>query len=101
MSNDLLEILRRSIASTRNLPITDVEPKSRLEDLEVDSLAITEIIVAVEFELDREFPVHLLRQLERIDTVKGLADGMSAALLEDENERRERRERGGRSTSAT
>ena len=58
----------------------------------------TEIIAAVEFELDREFPVHLLRQLERIDTVAELADGMSAALLEDENERRER---GGRSTSAT
>jgi acyl carrier protein len=98
MSNDLLEILRRSIASTRNLPITDVEPRSRLEDLEVDSLAITEIIVQVELELDREFPVHLLRQLERIDTVAELADGMSAALLEDEDERRKR---GRRSTSTS
>jgi len=98
MTNDLLEILRRSIATTRNLPITDIEPRSRLEDLGVDSLAITEIFVQVELELDREFPVHLLRQLERIDTVKELADGMSAALLEDE---RERREWGARSTSAS
>ena len=98
MTNDLLEILRRSIATTRNLPITDVEPRSRLEDLGVDSLAITEIFVQVELELDREFPVHLLRQLERIDTVEELADGMSAALLEDE---RERRERGARSTSTS
>lgn len=98
MTNDLLEILRRSIATTRNLPITEVEPRSRLEDLGVDSLAITEIIVQVELELDREFPVHLLRQLERIDTVEELADGMSAALLEDDSEQRER---GARSTSAS
>lgn len=98
MTNDLLEILRRSIAITRNLPIIEVEPLSRLEDLGVDSLAITEIIVQVELELDREFPVHLLRQLERIDTVEELAAGMSAALVEDEGERRER---GARSTSAS
>jgi len=98
MTIDLLEILRRSIATTRNLPITDVEPRSRLEDLGVDSLAITEVIVQVELELDREFPLHLLRQLERIDTVEELADGVSAALLEEQSEQPER---GGRSTSAS
>lgn len=97
MSDDLLEILRRAIATTRNLPITDVEPRSRLEDLGVDSLAITEIFVQVELELDREFPVHLLRQLERIDTVEELAAGMAAALLEE----RADRERGRRSTPAS
>lgn len=83
MTDELLDILRRSIARTRNLPISDVQPQSRLEDLGVDSLAITEILVQVELELDREFPVHLLRQLERIDTVEELAQGMSAALLEE------------------
>lgn len=86
MTIELLEILRRSIATTRNLPITDVRAESRLEDLGVDSLAITEIFVQVEIDLDREFPVHLLRQLERIDTVRELADGMSAALLEEQTE---------------
>ena len=94
MTVELLEILRRSIATTRNLPITDVRPESRLEDLGVDSLAITEIFVQVEIDLDREFPVHLLRRLERIDTVQELADGMSTALVEEQTER----ERGRRST---
>lgn len=86
MAVDLVEPLRRAIARVRDLPLTDVQAGSRLEDLEVDSLAITEIIVEIELELDREFPVHLLRQLERIDTVQALATEMQAALAAADHE---------------
>jgi acyl carrier protein len=81
--NDNLEAIReRAIARVRDVPVTDVRPQSRLEDLGVDSLAITEIIVEVELELDREFPIHLLREMERLYTVEELATAMGSALTD-------------------
>jgi acyl carrier protein len=86
MDADLVKILERSIAKVRDLPVGEVQPQSRLEDLGVDSLAITEIIVEVELGLSREFPVHLLRQLERLYTVEELAAAMGAALADADSE---------------
>ena len=82
MDADLEATLERAIARVRDLPVADVRPQSRLEDLGVDSLAITEIIVEVELELDREFPIHLLRQMERLYTVEELAAAMGLALAD-------------------
>ena len=89
MDSSLVGTLRRAIATVREIPVEQVHADSRLEDLGVDSLAITEIIVQIELELDREFPVHLLRELERLDTVEALATEMAVALAEcDLDERR-------------
>ena len=85
MDADLEATLERAIARVRDLPVADVQPESRLEDLGVDSLAITEILVEVELELDREFPVHLLREMERLYTVEELAAAMGLALTDADN----------------
>lgn len=82
MDADLEATLVRAIARVRDLPVADVQPQSRLEDLGVDSLAITEILVEVELELDREFPVRLLREMERLYTVEELAAAMRLALAD-------------------
>jgi acyl carrier protein len=52
-------------------------------------LAVAEIIVELEMELDRELPVHILRHLDRIETVGDVAAEIEDALAEPDDDRGE------------
>jgi len=86
---DLNDSLQRAIAKVCDLRPQDVRPDTRLDELCVDSLAVAEIIVELEMELDRELPVHLLRELDRVETVGDVATEFAAALNDTERGRGE------------
>jgi acyl carrier protein len=77
---DFDTVLHDAIVRVCDLPPERVTPETRLDDLGVDSLAIAEIIVEVEMQLDRELPVHVLRQLDRVTTVGDVAAALGAAM---------------------
>jgi acyl carrier protein len=81
------ESLRRAIAKVCDLDPGAVRLDTKLSDLGVDSLAVAEIIVEVEIELDREFPVHILRRLDRIETVGDVAAELEDALRVPDDDR--------------
>jgi len=80
---DLREALQRAIAQVTGRPVDEVLPETRLKDLGVDSLAVAEIIVELEMELDRQLPVHLLRRLDGIQTVGDVADELARAVADE------------------
>jgi acyl carrier protein len=80
MGAELTTALQRAIAKVCGQPAASIMPDTRLDDLGVDSLAVAEVIVELEMELDRELPVHLLRQLDRVQTVGEVADAMQQEL---------------------
>ena len=88
MAVDLDGALQRAIVKVCELDAADVQPETRLDALGVDSLAVAEIIVEVEIELDRELPVHLLRRLDSVQTVGDVAAELAAAVAETETEPR-------------
>jgi acyl carrier protein len=79
---ELDELLQESIVKVCDLPPEAVRPETRLDELGIDSLAVAEIIVEVEIRLDRELPIHLLRQLDRVQTVGDVADELRAELAD-------------------
>jgi acyl carrier protein len=79
---ELNESLRRAIAKVCDLPVDQVRAETRLDELGVDSLAVAEVIVELEIELDRELPVHLLRRLDAVETVGDVAVELATALDE-------------------
>jgi acyl carrier protein len=83
---ELNDSLRRAIAKVCDLPVEQIGPDTRLDELGVDSLAVAEVLVELEIELDRELPVHLLRRLDAIDTVGDVERELDAALAEIERE---------------
>ena len=86
---DVAESLQRAIVKVCDLDPDAVRPDTKLTDLGVDSLAVAEIIVEIEIELDRELPVHILRRLDRIDTVGDVAAELEGALAETDDDRAE------------
>ena len=87
MGADLSDALQRAIVKSCDLSPTDVGPDTPLADLGIDSLAVAEIVVEMEIELDREFPVHLLRRLDGLGTVDDVAAELARALDEVDGER--------------
>jgi acyl carrier protein len=83
----LSDALQQAIVKVCDLEPADVQPETRLQDLGVDSLAVAEIIVELELALDRQFPIHLLRRLDRIETVGDVAAELDVALDELDGER--------------
>ena len=82
MAVDLDGALQRAIVKVCDLPPDEVQPDTRLDTLGVDSLAVAEIIVEIEIELDQELPVHLLRRLDRVQTVGDVAAELAAAVVD-------------------
>jgi len=74
------ELLQAAIVKITGLDASAVQPATPLEDLGVDSLAIAEIIVELELALDRELPVHLLRRLDKVETVGDVERELADAL---------------------
>ena len=74
------DLLREAIEKICGIPASSVTDSTPLVDLDIDSLAIAEIIVELEIRLDTEFPIHLLRELDRVRTVGDVARELAAAL---------------------
>jgi acyl carrier protein len=79
----LLDALQRAIVTVCDLAPADVQADAQLADLGIDSLAVAEIIVELEVEFEREFPVHLLRRLDTVVTVGDVARELEAALRDE------------------
>ena len=79
---DVQATLGQAIGKICGIPQADVTTATPLEDLGVDSHAVAEIIVELEMRLDRELPVHVLRQFDRVRTVGDVANVLGAALAE-------------------
>jgi acyl carrier protein len=79
---DVQAMLGEAIGKICGIPVADVTPATPLEDLGVDSLAVAEIVVELEMRLDRELPVHVLRQFDGVRTVGDVANVLGAALDE-------------------
>jgi acyl carrier protein len=84
MGLDIFDPLQRAIAKVCDLDPGEIGRSTRLEDLGVDSLAVAEVIVELEIELDRELPVHLLRELDDIETVGDVADELQTAWADSD-----------------
>jgi acyl carrier protein len=80
MGAELTTALQRAIAKVCGQPVASITADTRLDDLGVDSLAVAEVIVELEMELDCELPVHLLRQLDRVQTVGDVAEALQQEL---------------------
>jgi acyl carrier protein len=72
--------LQAAIVKITGLPASAVGHDTELEQLGIDSLAVAEILVELESELDQELPVHVLRQLDRVRTVGDVAVELATAL---------------------
>jgi acyl carrier protein len=83
MDTLLLDALQRAIVKVCDLAPSAVSADTPLRDLGIDSLAVAEIIVELEIEFDRQFPVHLLRRLDAVATVADVANELEAALAEE------------------
>jgi acyl carrier protein len=77
---DIEARLRQSIANVCAIPAERVRPEATLDDLGIDSLAAAEVFVELEIELGRELPIDLLRRLDEVTTVRGVAEALRAAL---------------------
>ena len=75
-------MLGEAIEKISGIPAADVTTATALEDLGVDSLAVAEIIVELEMRLDRELPVHVLREFDGVRTVGDVVGVLGAALAE-------------------
>ena len=78
--NDLQELVQTVIAKVCNVPRDRVRPDVQLEELGVDSLTASEILVELEIRLDKELPVSLLRRLDTVHTVGDIMAQIDEAL---------------------
>jgi acyl carrier protein len=79
---DVELMLGEAIEKICGVPVALLTTTTPLEDLGVDSLAVAEIIVELEMRLDRELPVHVLREFDGVRTVGDVAAVLGAALAE-------------------
>ena len=77
---DLEALVQRAISTICDIDPARVQLDARLGDLGVDSLAAAEMLVELEIELGRELPVDVLRRLDHVDTVRGIATELEAAF---------------------
>ena len=77
---DLEGLVQRAISKICDIDVAVVTPDASLEDLGVDSLAAAEILVELEIALGRELPVDVLRRLDRVDTVRGIAAALQSSF---------------------
>jgi acyl carrier protein len=76
---DVEDVLRESISKICEIPEARVSLDTRLDALGIDSLAVAEIIVELEIRLDRQLPLHLLRELSSQSTVADVLREIGAA----------------------
>ena len=82
-----LKVLRESIEAICEIPIEQISELSTLAELDIDSLAVAEIIVEVEIRLACELPMQLLRRLDTLQTVGDVARVLESAVLDAASER--------------
>jgi acyl carrier protein len=82
-STDFEALVQRAISKICDLDPARVQPDVKLGDLGVDSLAAAEVLVELEITLGRDFPVDVLRRLDHVDTVRGIAAELEAAFGHD------------------
>src|SRR5262245_14046993 len=77
---DLEALVQRAISTICDIDPARVQPDAKLGDLGVDSLAAAEVLVELEIALGRDLPVDVLRRLDHVDTVRGIAAELEAAF---------------------
>ena len=80
---DLEALVQRAISTICDIDPARVQLDSKLGDLGVDSLAAAEVLVELEIALGRELPVDVLRRLDRVDSVRGIATELEVAFGEE------------------
>lgn len=85
-SVDFEALVRNAIVKVCALAPESVTCDTDLEVLGVDSMAVAEIIVELETELDCEFPVHVLRSLDGVHTVGDVASQLSLVVAAADSE---------------
>jgi acyl carrier protein len=77
---ELEAALRDAIAKVCSLDASEIWREATLADLGIDSLSAAEVLIEIEIALQRELPLHVLRDLDRARTVGDIADQLEAAL---------------------
>lgn len=78
--SDLEGLVQRAISKVCDVDVALVQPETSLRDLGVDSLAAAEVLVELEIALGCELPVDVLRRLDHVDTVRGIATALEASF---------------------
>jgi acyl carrier protein len=78
--SDLEDLVQRAISKICDVDVALVRPDASLRDLGVDSLAAAEVLVELEIALGRELPVDVLRRIDDVDTVRGIATALDASF---------------------
>ena len=79
-ATDLEALVQRAISKICDIDPGRVHLDAKLGDLGVDSLAAAEVLVELEITLGRELPVDVLRRLDHVDTVRGIATELETAF---------------------
>lgn len=73
MMTEMEARVRQAIVNTCGLNADCVQLDAGLGELGVDSLAAAEILVDLEIQLGRSFPIDILRRLDQAATVRSIA----------------------------
>jgi acyl carrier protein len=78
--SNLEDLVQRAISKVCDIDVAHVQPDASLSDLGVDSLAAAEVLVELEIALGHQLPVDVLRRLDHVDTVRGIATALEASF---------------------
>jgi acyl carrier protein len=80
-SAELEQVVLRCIAHVSGVELASVSPAATLEEVGLDSMAISEVLVAIEDELGQQLPDELLEQIddyEQFETVNDVLQALRA-----------------------
>lgn len=87
---DLADVVLRCVAKVSDVDLSAVSRDALLADVGLDSMAVSEVLVAIEDEIGAEIPDELLMQLDDYETFETVGDVLLA--LEGPNRQGERGE---------
>ena len=73
-------VVREAITKIAGIEAQHVRLDATLEDLGIDSLTAAEMLVEMEIQLGRQFPIDVLRRLDDATTVRDIVDQLGLAL---------------------
>lgn len=76
----VIEALLVGIAFVTQIPRSAIDLGRRLDDLGVDSLLMSELILEIETEIEREIPLEVLERVAMVETVGALIDMIRSSL---------------------
>jgi acyl carrier protein len=73
-------VVREAITKIAGIEAQHVRLDATLEDLGIDSLTAAEMLVEMEIQLGRQFPIDVLRRLDDATTVRDIVDQLGPVL---------------------